>query len=65
MGSTASKHRQLNRGSPRCKIESFLDPKDEENAMTTIEDLQYARYNGQLGDNTDVPVRSNCNQVRL
>jgi hypothetical protein len=25
-----------------------LDPKDEENAITRVDDLQYARYNGHL-----------------
>lgn len=65
MGSTASKHRQLNRESTRCKIESCLDPKDEENAITIVDDLQYARYNGHLDISTDVPVMCSSNPVRL
>jgi hypothetical protein len=54
MGSTASKQRPLNRESTRCKIGSCLDPKDEENEITRVDNLQYARYNGHLEVNTDV-----------
>jgi hypothetical protein len=65
MGSTASKQRPLNRESTRCKIGSCLDPKDEENEITRVDNLQYARYNGHLEVNTDVPHRCTSNQVRL
>lgn len=42
-----------------------MDPKDEENAITIVDDLQYAKYNGHLDISTDVPVMCSSNPVRL